>query len=89
MIFSNKTYDILKWIALVFLDLVAVLVMQIGQEWGLPYYQQISNTIHYIGLFLGGLVGVSYVQYQKQKASGSIPMPEDEEEVNNNEVGEG
>ena len=87
MIFSNKTYDIIKWISVVFLDALSVFILQLGQEWGFPYYQEIANTLHYVGLFMGALVGVSYIQYNK--ASGSIPMPDDETEVDNNEVGEG
>lgn len=70
MIFSDKTYDIIKWVALVVLDAVAVLVLNIGREWGLPYYEQISNTIHYVGLFMGALVGISYVQYNKALDNG-------------------
>lgn len=76
MIFSDKTYDIIKWISVVFLDALSVLILQLGQEWGFPYYQEIANTLHYVGLFMGALVGVSYIQYNKMTQA----LPEDGDE---------
>ena len=76
MIFSDRTYDIIKWISVVFLDALSVLILQLGQEWGFPYYQGIANTLHYVGLFMGALVGVSYIQYNKMTQA----LPEDGDE---------
>lgn len=85
---SDKTYDILKWFALIFCDAFACCVLALGEIWGIPYAKEISDTMHIIGLFLGTLLGVSSVAYYK-KGNSSIEIPEWEEEVDNNEEGEG
>ena len=87
MILSNKTYDILAFIGRVVLPALSVLYATLGEIWGLPFTKEIPLTITAIDLFLNTLLGISSNNYYK--ASGSIPMPEDETEVDNNEVGEG
>lgn len=84
---SNKMYDILKWICIVVLPACAVCYEALASVWGFPFAQEIPRTILIIQTFLGALLGVSSAQYYK--ASGSIEMPPDEVEVDNNEVGEG
>ena len=39
--FSNRIYDILKWIALVVLPAVGTLYFSLAQIWGFPYGEQI------------------------------------------------
>lgn len=56
---SNKTYDILKWVALVVIPASATLVLTVGKIWGLPYYDNIGATISAIGLFIAAIIGVS------------------------------
>ena len=56
---SNKTYDTLKWIALVVIPASATLVLTVGKIWGLPYYDNIGATISAIGLFIAAIIGVS------------------------------
>lgn len=60
---SNKTYDILKWIALVFLPALQVLWLGLGKIWGFPYLVEIGATIACVDVFLGTLLGVSNVRY--------------------------
>lgn len=87
MIMNNQWYDILKWICLVFLPAIATCYSALGAIWGFPFVEEIPKTILVVQTLLGALLGISSAQYYK--ASGSIEMPEDEEEVDNNEVGEG
>ena len=87
MILSNKTYDILAFIGRVVLPALSVLYATLGEIWHLPFTKEIPLTITAIDLFLNTLLGISSNNYYK--ASGSIPIPEDETEVDNNEVGEG
>ena len=87
MILSNKTYDILAFIGRVVLPALSVLYATLGEIWHLPFTKEIPLTITAIDLFLNTLLGISSNNYYK--ASGSIPMPDDETEVDNNEVGEG
>lgn len=62
---SNKTYDILKWIAMIVLPAVATLYFALASIWGLPYGEQIVGTITAIDTFLGALLGISTAQYKK------------------------
>lgn len=68
---SNKTYDILKWIALVMLPAASALYFGLSQVWGLPYGEEIVGTISMIDAFLGALLGISNVNYNKQNEAGS------------------
>ena len=46
MIFEeNKTYDILKYIALVVLPALAALILGVAKIWGLPYGLEISESV--------------------------------------------
>lgn len=62
---SNKTYNILKWIALVGLSAVGTLYGTLSKIWGLPYGTEIVETVVAIELFLGTFLGISNIQYNK------------------------
>lgn len=62
---SNKTYDILKWIALIFLPALGALYFGLAQIWGLPYGEEIVGTLVVVDTFLGALIGVSTSKYNK------------------------
>lgn len=62
---SNKTFDTLKWIALIFLPALGTLYFALSSIWGLPYGEQIVGTITAIDTFLGALLGISTAQYNK------------------------
>lgn len=62
---SNKTYDILKWIAMFFLPALALLVQSVFGIWGIPYGEQIAATIVAVNAFLGACLGISNINYQK------------------------
>jgi len=64
---SNKTYDILKFIALIFLPASGTLYFALSQIWGLPYGEQIVGTITAVDTFLGALLGISSAEYNKKK----------------------
>ena len=65
MSMSNKTYDILKWIAQYFLPAIGTLYFALAGIWGLPYGEQIVGTITAVDTFLGILLGISSAQYNK------------------------
>lgn len=67
MKFSNKTYDILKWIAMYLLPALGTLYFALAGIWGLPYGEQIVGTITAIDTFLGVLLGISKANYDKSK----------------------
>lgn len=67
MKFSNKIYDVLKYLAMFFLPAFAVLVKTVFAIWGLPYGDEISATIVAINAFLGACLGISSISYQKDQ----------------------
>ena len=62
---SNKTYDILKWIAQLLLPALGTLYFALASTWGLPYADQVVGTITAIDTFLGVILGLSTAQYNK------------------------
>ena len=63
---SNKLYDALKWIAQILLPALGTLYYAVAKIWGLPYCEEIVGTITAVDLFLGALLGISTIQYNKQ-----------------------
>ena len=67
---SNRTYDILKYVAQIVLPALGTLYFALSSIWGLPYGEQIVGTITAIDTFLGALLGVSASQYNKANGKG-------------------
>lgn len=65
--FSNKTYDILKWVCIIVLPAIATLYMGLAKIWDLPYATEVPQTITVVDAFLGALLGVSTIQYNKDE----------------------
>lgn len=65
MKFSNKTYDILKWIAQYLFPALGTLYFAVASIWGLPYSEQIVGTFAAVDAFLGVALGISNAQYKK------------------------
>ena len=63
---SNKTYDILKWIAMYLLPAAGTLYFALAGIWGLPYGEQVVGTISAVDTFLGVLLGLSSNAYNKE-----------------------
>lgn len=62
---SNKMYDSLKWIAMYFLPAVGTLYFALAGIWNLPYGEQIVGSITAVDTFLGVILGISTIQYNK------------------------
>lgn len=65
MIFSNKTYDILKWVALVGTNAFSALIITLGQIWGWDCAGAIAGTISAIGTCIGACLQISTAKYNK------------------------
>lgn len=65
VLFSDKVYKILKWICIIVLPAIATLWFTLGKIWGFPYLAEIEGTIVAIDTFLGALIGISTIQYNK------------------------
>lgn len=64
---SDKTYNILKWIAQMLLPALGTLYFALANVWNLPYGEQIVGTITAVDTFLGVILGISTAQYNKTK----------------------
>ena len=62
---SNRTYDVLKYIAQIVLPALGTLYFALSTIWGLPYGEQVVGTITAIDAFLGALLGISTAQWKK------------------------
>ena len=67
---KNSLYDVLKWIAILFLPALAILVKTVFAIWNIPLGDQISATIIAIQVFLGAILGVSSLNYNKERKDG-------------------
>ena len=65
MVFSNKVYDVLKWIAQYVLPAAATLYFAVANMWNLPHVGEVVGTITAIDTFLGVILGISTAQYNK------------------------
>ena len=65
MKFTNKTYDILKWIAQYLLPACSVLYFALASIWDFPYSEQVVGTFAALDTFLGVVLGISNAQYKK------------------------
>lgn len=63
---SNKKYDTLKWIALVFLPAFTTLYGVIGATCNVPYTQEALTIMVAFDTFLGTLLGISNSNYNKE-----------------------
>ena len=63
MVFSDKVYDTLKWIAMYLLPASGTLYFALSRIWSLPYGEQIVGTITAVDTFLGVLLGISSSNY--------------------------
>lgn len=62
---NNKLYDILKWILLVAVAPTIALITGLGELYGFDT-TLIVGTISLVATFLGALLGVSNVKYNKR-----------------------
>jgi hypothetical protein len=61
---NDKTYDILKRVALIVVPALATFVNAVGIVWGVPYTNEVTATITAFGVFLGAAIGVSSKNYE-------------------------
>ena len=75
---SQKMYEVLKRIAMVWLPAAATLYGGVAAFWGLPATSAVIGTIVAVDTFLGILLGVSTSQYNAgASASGIITVNSD------------
>lgn len=68
-ILSDRAYEILKWLCVICLPAISTCYFALAGIWGFPYAEQIVGTISAITTFIGVLIGVSTIQYNKNKTT--------------------
>lgn len=81
---SNKTYDVLKFIALTVLPALGTLYAALAGIWGFPYGEQVLGTLAAFETFLGVVLGISSSKYYKsgKDTLGTVQVNPETEEVN-------
>lgn len=65
--FSNKVYDILKYIALVFYPAIITLTATILTALGCKNTEIVLIIMNAVATFLGTILGVSNINYKKEE----------------------
>ena len=67
---SNKVYDVLKFICQIVLPAIGTLYFALAGIWGFLYGEQIVGTITAIDTFLGVILGISTIDYNRKNNKG-------------------
>lgn len=65
--FSNRTYNVIKYVLEVVIPAFIVLYATVGGYWGWSMIEQVVGTIAAVGLFLGIALGISRKQYDPSR----------------------
>lgn len=65
---SNAVYDCLKWIAQILLPALGALYFGLAGIWGFPFAEEIVGTLAVIDTFLGVILGISSMNYNKEQS---------------------
>lgn len=65
MKFSNKTYDILKFIVMI-IGYVTTFILTLTDIWGFAYGAQIAATVSAVGILLGAILTDSSKRYNNE-----------------------
>ena len=64
---TNKTYDVLKYIAQIVLPALGTLYFALAGIWGFPYGEQIVGTITAVDTFMGVVLKISSNEYYREQ----------------------
>lgn len=65
MKFSDKTFDLIRFLCEVLVPAIGALYFGLSKIWGLPFGPEVTGTCACIATFLGALVGISRAEYNK------------------------
>ena len=86
MTLSNKVYDVLKALVTVAIPACTTFYVTLDSIFGWGYGDIVAKVSAAVCTLLGSLMGISSVNYYRRT---SLPMPEEETEVDNSEEGLG
>ena len=67
----DDVYRVLKWLGLIAFPALATFYGVIGKVWDIPYTAEVVTTITAVATLIGALIGVSTVNYNKDKEDNS------------------
>ena len=73
---TGKTYDVLKFCAMVAFPAIGTLYFTLAAIWGLPAAEQVVGTIVAIDTFLGIVLQISASKYTNNLTGGTIVVNE-------------
>lgn len=77
---SDRTYKVLKYIAMYFMPALATLIITLGMIWQIPYTEPIAATITALDVFLSALLGLSSSKFFETHDIVDVSMPENDTE---------
>ena len=80
MIFSNKIFDLLKWLVLVAIPALTSAFVGLCTIYGWPYADEVAKTSAIVCTLLGTLLGISNLQY-KLNSNGQTEVEETDDGV--------
>lgn len=83
LVFSDKNYNILKWLTGIVLPSIGTLYFGLAAIWGLPAAEQVLGSLIALQAFLGTALGLSSHGYNKSDArfDGAINVIETDEKT--------
>lgn len=75
---SNKTYDILKYIAQIVIPAISTLYFALAKIWGFPYGEEIVGTLSALDAFMGAILKISSNNYYATIDAGAEQPPVEE-----------
>ena len=67
-LFSDKTYNVLRWFVELLLPGLGALYFGLSQLWALPNPAEVVGTISLLTIFFGSLIGISRSKYNSSPA---------------------
>lgn len=65
--FSNKVFDVLKAIALIWIPAISALYVALAGVWGWGYATEIAGSLAAIDAFLGAVLQISTANYHAKE----------------------
>ena len=62
---NSKIYDCLKWCVMILIPAATTAYVGLSAIWGWPYAEEVAKTSAVICAFLGAILGISNIQYNK------------------------
>ena len=64
---DDRSYSILKWTVLICLPAAGTAYAALSAIWGWPLADEIGHTVNAVCALIGGLIGISTAEYNREK----------------------